>query len=50
MTYRNPLLGIRLLHIFPLVLMLGGFILAILALFAGKDDGFMEEYATVRVR
>jgi hypothetical protein len=34
---------------FPLVLSLVAFILSILCLFAGHNEGFMEEYAVARV-
>lgn len=34
----------------PLVLSLVAFILTTLCLFAGKDEGFMEDFAIARVR
>lgn len=36
-------------HIFPLICLVAGFILASLCLAAGNKPGFMEEYALVRV-
>ena len=35
---------------FPIVLSIVAFVLAMLALFAGKQRGFMEDYDIIRVR
>jgi hypothetical protein len=35
---------------FPIVLSIVGFVLAMLALFAGKQPGFMEDYYIIMVR
>lgn len=39
----------RLVVIFPLLLAIVSFVLAMLCLFAGHKKGFMEDYAIVRV-